>query len=84
MKINRNFKKLRRLTEDAGLLQGELAKQIGVSESCLSGRVNSPEADGGWRSCEIIAICKVLHIPRSQIGEYFFPEVKEGNHDDRI
>lgn len=79
MKLNRNFKKLRRLTEDAGLLQGELAKQIGVSESCLSGRMNSPEADGGWRSCEIVAICKVLHIPQEQIGMYFFPEIEASN-----
>lgn len=77
MKRNRNFKKLRRLIEDEEILQGEFAKQIGVSESCLSGRMNSPEADGGWRSCEIIAICKVLNIPRSQIGEYFFPKVED-------
>lgn len=84
MKINRNFIKLRRLAEDQGLGIGELAEQAGIGMRTLHTRFENKKPGNSWRSAEIAAVCKVLHIPQEQIGEYFFPEVKEGNHDNRI
>lgn len=33
------------------------------------------EDEGRWKACEIVKICKVLHIPQEQIGAYFFPAI---------
>lgn len=77
MKLNRNFKKLRRLIEDEEMLQKELAELAGIPIDTLKTRLRTPEEESNWRSCEIRKICKVLHIPRSQIGEYFFPKVED-------
>ena len=41
----------------------------------LKGRLNAPEDKGRWKACEIVKICKVLHIPQEQIGAYFFPAI---------
>lgn len=71
------FLKLRRLIEDQGLEQQELAAMVGISTRTLSKRLNAPEDDGGWLFKEITAICKVVGISQEQIGEYFFPEVKK-------
>ena len=52
----------------------------GMGESTLSTRLNpKPEQKNNeWRHYEITAICRELHIPQEQIGEYFFPKVEEG------
>lgn len=71
------FLKLRRLIEDQGLEQQELAAMAGISTRTLSKRLNAPEDDGGWLCKEITAICKAVGISQEQIGEYFFPEVKK-------
>ena len=71
------FLKLRRLIEDQGLEQQELAAIVGISTRTLSKRLNAPEDDGGWLFPEMTAICKVVgDLLEEQIGEYFFPEVK--------
>ena len=62
------FLKLRRLYEDEGLLSG-------IPLDTLKGRLNAPEDKGRWKACEIVKICKVLHIPQEQIGAYFFPAI---------
>ena len=72
------YLKLRRLAEDQGLEQQELAVQAGMGERTLSKRLNAPEDNGSWLPKEITAICKVLHIPQEKIGEYFFPAVEKG------
>lgn len=72
------FLKLRRLYEDAGLLQYELSELSGVPLDTLKNRLNTPEEKGTWKSCEIVKLCKALHIPQEQIGEYFFPKVEKG------
>lgn len=69
------FLKLRRLYEDEGFLQKELAEQSGIPLDTLKGRLNAPEDKGRWKACEIVKLCKVLHIPQEQIGEYFFPAI---------
>ena len=58
----------------------EFAKLVGMGESTLSTRLNpKPEQKNNeWRHYEITAICRELHIPQEQIGEYFFPAVEKG------
>lgn len=76
--MKKPYLKLRRLIEDEGFRQREFGKLVGIPESTFSTRINTPEEKGCWRHCEIIAVCKVLHIPQEQIGEYFFPDVPKG------
>jgi len=65
------FLKLRRLYEDQGLLQKELSELSDIPLDTLK----APEDKGRWKACEIVKICKVLHIPQEQIGAYFFPAI---------
>ena len=67
------YLKLRRRIEDQGLELKELAHQANIPRSTLNERINAPETQGVWRWKEIVAICKVVGIPRSQVGDYFFP-----------
>lgn len=72
------YLKLRRLAEDQGLEQQDLVALTGIKDRTLYKRLNSPEDNGTWLPKEITALCKVLHIPQEQIGEYFFPTVEKG------
>lgn len=72
------FLKLRRLYEDEGFLQKELAEQAGIPLDTLKTRLNAPEDKGCWKFGEIVKICHTLHIPQDKIGEYFFPTVEKG------
>ena len=76
--MKRHYLKLRRLYEDQDLQQGDLAVLAGLKPRTLNKRLNAPEDNGSWLPKEITAICKVLHIPQEQIGEYFFPSVEKG------
>jgi DNA-binding Xre family transcriptional regulator len=71
----RNFIKLRRLAEDQGLELQELAEQAGIGKRTLHTRLEDADPGKSWRAAEITALCKVLHIPQEQIGEYFFPAI---------
>ena len=64
-----------RYYEDQGLLQKELSELSDIPLDTLKGRLNAPEDKGRWKACEIVKICKVLHIPQEQIGAYFFPAI---------
>lgn len=66
------YLKLARLIEDEGFEHREFAKLVGMGESTLSTRLNpKPEQKNNeWRHYEITAICRELHIPQEQIGEY--------------
>lgn len=74
----KHFLKLLRLAEDQGVETDELAAQAGIVPRTLRNRFTSPESGGTWRWEEINGICKALHIPQEQIGEYFFPKVEKG------
>lgn len=73
--MKKPYLKLRRLLEDEGLEQQELAVLAGICDRTLSKRLNAPEDSGCWLPREITAICQVLHIPQEKIGEYFFPQI---------
>ena len=77
--MKKPYLKLRRLIEDSGLSNKELAAQAGMGESTLSKHFSAAESCGEWRWREIDAICKVVGIPQERIGELFFPEVKKGD-----
>lgn len=54
----------------------QMEKQLsGIPLDTLKGRLNAPEDKGRWKACEIVKLCKVLHIPQEQIGAYFFPAI---------
>ena len=74
------YLKLARLIEDEGYEHRELAAMVGIAPGTLSNRLNpKPDRENKeWRYYEITAICKVLHIPQEQIGEYFFPAIEKG------
>ena len=80
--MKKPYLKLRRLIEDKGLEQQELAVLTGIGLHTLNRRINAPENSGHWLPSEITAICGVLHIPQEQIGYYFFPGVAPGNQKE--
>ena len=55
--------------KECGFTQAQLAKAIGISEYTLSTKLNNKFS---FKQEEIIAICKVLNIPVSEIGDYFY------------
>lgn len=69
------YLRISRLAEDQDLNQEDLAALIGVSANTMTNRLRGRQP---WRSNEITAICRVLHIPQEKIGEYFFPAVEKG------
>ena len=73
--MKKPYLKLRRLIEDEGLEQQELAVLAGICDRTLSKRLNAPEDSGCWLPREITSICQVLHIPQEKIVEYFFPQI---------
>ena len=63
------YSKLRGLIKEKGLSDSELAKEINLSSSSLSLRLNG-KVD--WTVPEVRAICDVLQIDKSDISQYFF------------
>ena len=64
-----NYLKLLGRIKECGFTQAQLAKAIGISEYTLSTKLNNKFS---FKQEEIIAICKVLNIPVSEIGDYFY------------
>ena len=64
-----NFTKLLGRMKEYGYTQEQLAKAIGISEATLNLKLKNKSR---FRSDEMLAICKVLSIPTSEINEYFF------------
>lgn len=73
--MKKRYIPLRRRIEDAELSQTELAALAHIGISTLSKRLGGPA--GEWRGYEIERICKIVGIPKSQIGELFFPDLKD-------
>ena len=64
-----NHSKLLGKIRECGFTQERLAKAIGSTKTTLSAKLNNLYY---FTSKEIYAICEVLNIPVSEIGEYFF------------
>lgn len=64
-----NYAKLRGKIKECGITQKALAEKIGSDSSTISAKLNNKYS---FSMNEIDAICKVLDIPKDEIGAYFF------------
>lgn len=64
-----NYSKLLGRMRECGFTQAELAKAIGINKATLSAKLNNRFS---FSQEEILAICKLLNISISEIGDYFY------------
>lgn len=64
-----NYSKLLGRMKECGFTQEKLAKAVGMSKNTLNLKLNNKYS---FSQDEIIAICKLLNIPISEIGEFFY------------
>jgi DNA-binding XRE family transcriptional regulator len=64
-----NYSKLLGRIKECGYTQERLAKEINKSEYTISAKINNR---GFFSQAEMDSICKVLDIPSTEIGTYFF------------
>lgn len=64
-----NYSKLLGRMRECGFTQEQLAKAIGINKSTLSVKLNNKFS---FSQEEILAICKILNIPASEISDYFY------------
>ena len=69
MDMKFNHSKLLGRMKECGFTQEKLAQEIGINKGTLSVKLNSQFY---FTSKEMSAICDVLNIPVTEIGEYFF------------
>lgn len=69
--MKRNYSKLLGRIRERGLTQEQLAKAIGKNKSTISAKINNQFS---FTQEEMDAICRVLDIPNTEIGEYFFAQ----------
>ncbi len=67
----RLFKKLRLRMVEMDYNQKDLARAAGIAPSTFSLRIRGKQP---FNSAQITAIARVLNIPTSEIGAYFFEE----------
>lgn len=68
------FWRLRARFRECGMFDEEVAQAAGITLPTFGRRMrgNAP-----WLTSEIKAVCKIVDIPRNEIGEYFFPDMNE-------
>lgn len=77
-----DYSKLLGRIKEFGYTQETLAKEIGITVSSMSLKLNNK---AHFKQIEIRSICKVLRIADNEIGIYFFtPEVRETRTDDEV
>lgn len=77
-----DYSKLLGRIKEFGYTQETLAKEIGITESSMSLKLNNKAY---FKQIEIRRICKVLSIADSEIGVYFFAlEVRESRTDYEV
>lgn len=64
-----NYSKLLGRMRECGFTQEQLAIAIGINKGTLSVKLNNRFS---FSQEEIIAICKLLNIPISEISDYFY------------
>ena len=63
------YSKLLGRMRECGFTQEQLAKAIGINKGTLSVKLNNRFS---FSQEEILAICKLLDIPATEIGDYFY------------
>ncbi len=71
-----NYAKLLGRIRECGFTQGTLAKAIGINQGTMSEKLNNKYA---FTVTEMDAICRLLEIPKSEIGVYFFHKKVQEN-----
>lgn len=66
-----NYSKLLGRIKECGFTQKTLAVAIEINASTLSAKLNNKNA---FTVAEMANICRLLDIPKHEIGEYFFAE----------
>ena len=66
-----NHSKLLGKFKECGFTQEEVAKHIGINKGTLSAKLKNKNA---FTTGEMVDICKLLDIPKHEIGDYFFAE----------
>lgn len=64
-----NYSKLLGRMKECGFTQEQLAKAVGINKGTLSVKLNNRFS---FSQEEILAICKLLNIPVSDISDYFY------------
>lgn len=64
-----NYSKLLGRMKEYGFTQAQLAEAVGISRYTLNSKLNNKFS---FSQDEILAICKVLNIPVSEIGTFFY------------
>ena len=64
-----DYSKLLGRIKEKGLTQAQLSSLVDMTPGTMSMKLNNRAY---FRQAEIFAICDVLDIPISEIGEYFF------------
>lgn len=67
----RPYKRLRLRFVEFDMTQGEVARRAHLAESTLTARMTGRLP---WHSDEILAVARVLNIPTSEIGAFFFED----------
>lgn len=68
------FWRLRTRFRECGMYDSEVSQATGITQPTLSRRMRGVQP---WTSDEITTVCRLLGIPRQQIGNYFFPDVEQ-------
>jgi DNA-binding XRE family transcriptional regulator len=64
-----DYSKLLGKMRECGFTQKQVANAIGINKATLSAKLNNKFS---FSQEEILAICKLLNIPVSEIGDYFY------------
>lgn len=67
----KDYSKLKGRTKEKGYTQKDVALSAGMSETTYSFKLNGKSA---FRQEEISSIIKLLEIPATEIGDYFFKD----------
>lgn len=70
--MRKKFLKLQRRLEDYDISNELLAVKLRMTMPTLRSRLKGTV---GWKSEEIITICRLIDIAPEQIGEFFFPDL---------
>ncbi len=74
-----NYDKLKGRIKEVLGTQGRLAEKIKLDETTISNKLNN---NTYFSQKEILSICLILNIPKTEIPEYFFKEKVRENEQE--
>lgn len=71
------YRKLRGAMTERGILQSDLAAELGLPQQSISNRMTNRTP---WTIAEAYTVLRVLRLPVDTVGQYFPPEgIAEGD-----